>query len=410
VSTVLPSVEPGVPPLAQEAARTSVRLVVILGVLSAFGPLSLDMYLPALPSLSHELGGTAAEVQLTLTACLLGLALGQVVVGPLSDGLGRRRPLLVGVATYTVMSLCCALAPSVPMLIGLRFVQGLAGAAGIVIARAAVRDLYAGAALARFFALTMAVNGLAPILAPIIGGQLLQITSWRGVFFVLAAIGVVLVGAVAVGLPETLPPARRRSGGIGPTLATFRRLLTERAFTGYALASGLALGAMFAYIAGSPFVLENVYQDSPQGFSLIFASNALGIVAVSQISARLVTQVGARRLLVAGLSGSLLGGVALLGVVLAGLGLPAILPALFVVVASIGLIGPNATALALANQAERAGSASALLGVLQYVIGALAAPLVGLGGTGSALPMAVVIALLSSGAMLTFVGLNRARP
>jgi DHA1 family bicyclomycin/chloramphenicol resistance-like MFS transporter len=203
-----------VAPVGTQAPRSSqVRLVFIIGALSAFGPLSLDMYLPALPSLSQELGGTATQAQLTLTACLLGLAAGQVLAGPLSDALGRRRPLLAGLLGYTGASLLCALAPSVPILIGLRLLQGLAGAAGIVIARAVVRDLYSGTEAARFFSLTMAVNGLAPILAPILGGQLLRVTSWRGVFFVLAAIGLALVLVAALGLRETLPPPHRRSGG-----------------------------------------------------------------------------------------------------------------------------------------------------------------------------------------------------
>src|SRR5947209_4111624 len=224
-------------PAAAGEAPSRLRLVLIIGALSAFGPLSLDMYLPALPSLSRDLGSGASQAQLTLTACLLGLASGQVIAGPQSDALGRRRPLLVGLLGYAVSSALCAVAPSVPVLIVLRLVQGLTGAAGIVIARAVVRDLYVGTEAARFYALTMLVNGLAPILAPIIGAQLLRVTSWRGVFLVLGAIGVVLFLAGALGLPETLPPERRRTGGIGPILLTFRRLLEDRVFVGYAVSS-----------------------------------------------------------------------------------------------------------------------------------------------------------------------------
>jgi len=238
------------------------RLLLILGVLSAFGPLSIDMYLPALPALSRDLRASAAQTQLTLSACLLGLALGQLLAGPLSDALGRRRPLLIGVAAYAVASLLCVLAPSVGVLILLRFVQGLAGAAGIVIARAIVRDLHAGLAAARYFSLLMLVNGLAPILAPIIGGQLLRLTSWRGVFGLLAAIGALLLLAVATGLRETLPRADRHVGGVPATLATFRQLAADRLFVAYALSSGLALAAMFAYISGSPFVLEGRYDPT----------------------------------------------------------------------------------------------------------------------------------------------------
>src|SRR2546421_8590621 len=207
-----------------------VQLVFILGALSAFGPLSIDMYLPALPSLSRDFGTGASQAQLTLSACLLGLALGQTIAGPISDALGRRRPLLVGLTAYALVSLLCVVAPSVFVLVGLRFVQGCAGAAGIVIARAIVRDLHSGEALARFFSLLMLVNGLAPILAPLFGGLLLRFTSWRGVFIVLAVIRALLLLAAATGLGETLPPDRRQSGGVLATITTFRQLLASRSF------------------------------------------------------------------------------------------------------------------------------------------------------------------------------------
>jgi len=367
------------------------------------------MYLPGLPSLTQDLGGENWQAQLTLTACLLGLAGGQVVAGPLSDALGRRRPLLIGLLAYTLASLLCALSPSIPVLILLRFVQGLAGAAGIVIVRAVVRDLYDGTEAARFFALTMAISGLAPILAPVIGGQLLNFTNWRGVFLVLTAIGVVLFLAAALGLGETLPADRRRAGGIGAALATFRLLLLNRYFVGYALSSGLALAAMFAYISGSPFVLEDIYGVSPQLFSLIFAVNALGIIIASQVSGRLVERIKPRKLLAYGLAGSLLGGLLLLAVVWANVGLVGVLPAFFVVVSSIGFIAPNATALALADHPQIAGSASGLIGVLQYVIGAAVTPLVSLGGNNTAFPMALIIALLGLGGFLLFLLLTRPR-
>lgn len=390
-------------PSAAAGARGRLGLVLIIGSLSAFGPLSIDMYLPGLPALAHDLGGTDWQAQLTLTACLLGLALGQMLVGTLSDAVGRRRPLLVGLAAYTLASLVCALAPSMVLLVLLRCVQGLAGAAGIVLARAMVRDLYAGDEVARFFALTMAVNGMAPILAPVIGGQLLRVTSWRGVFVVLVLIGVGLLAAVGLGLRETLPPERRRGGGVRATLAAFRQLLADRAFMGYALSSGLAFAAMFAYIAGSPFVLEQIYGVSPQTFSLIFAANALGIVAVSQISGRLVGRVAPRRLLALGLGVSLTGGLALVLATTLGLGLPGVAAGFFLVVASIGLIAPNATALALSEHPRIAGSASAFIGVLQYVFGAAVTPLVGLGGSTSALPLALIMATLSVAACGVFV-------
>src|SRR5947209_9366801 len=273
------------------------QLVFILGSLSAFGPLSIDMYLPALPSLSRDFGTGASQVQLTLSACLLGLALGQAIAGPISDSLGRRRPLLAGLTAYALASLLCVVAPSVYALAGLRLLQGIAGAAGIVIARAIVRDLHSGVAAARFYSLLMLVNGLAPILAPIFGGLLLRFTSWRGVFIVLAIIGTLLLLAAATGLGETLPPERRRSGGVLATITTFRQLLANRPFMGYALSCGLAFAAMFAYIAGSPFVLQEIYGLSPQLFSVIFGTNALGLVIASQGNGRLVGRVPPERLL-----------------------------------------------------------------------------------------------------------------
>ncbi len=270
-----------------------------------------------------------------------------------------------------------------------------------------MRDRYAGVVAARYFSLLMLVNGLAPILAPVIGGQLLRVTSWRGVFVVLAAIGALLFLATVTGLSETLAPADRHTGGLPAILATFRRLLEDRLFVGYALSSGLSFAAMFAYIAGSPFVLQDIYGVSPQLFSVVFGGNALGIMVTSQINGRLVGRVPLPHLLAVGLAGTALGGIALLAAVASHVGLIGVVPALFVVVSSQGIVLPNATSLALSGHPRIAGSASALLGVLQYVIGAAAAPLVGIGGTATALPMAIVIAVLGSAALATYLLLAR---
>lgn len=383
-------------------------LVVILGALSAFGPLSIDMYLPALPRMSQEFGVTAAQTQLTLSGCLLGLATGQLISGPLSDARGRRRPLLIGVLAYAVASILCAFAPSMAALAVLRFVQGFAGAAGIVIARAIVRDLHSGVAAARFYSLLMLVNGLAPILAPIFGSQLLRVTSWRGVFVALALIGLALLVAVGSGLHETLPSERRQSGGLRATLSGFGGLVTDRSFIGYVLSGGLAFGAMFSYISGSPFVLQDIYGVSPQLFSVLFAINAFGLAGMGQVNGRLVGRVSPGRLLSLGLATNAVGGIGLLLIVATdALGLAGILPALFLVVASLGFIMPNATALALSNHPRTAGSASALIGVVQFLIGALAAPLVGIAGNRTALPMSLVIATLSILAACAFLFLAR---
>ncbi|MER5393956.1 Bcr/CflA family multidrug efflux MFS transporter [Saccharopolyspora sp. NPDC002686] len=386
------------------------KYVLILGGLSAFGPLSIDMYLPAFPEIAAELGTGASQVQLSLTACTLGLALGQLVAGPLSDTYGRRRPLLVGLVVFTLASLLCAIAPSAYALAGLRLVQGLGGAAGIVIARAVVRDMYSGVAMARFFSLLMLVNGLAPILAPLIGGQLLRVTSWRGVFLALGLIGALLLAATAFGVHETLPAESRRAGNLGETLRTFRALLGDRVFVAYSLSAALAFAAMFAYISGSSFVLQDVFGMSPQAFSLVFGINSLGIVLVGQLNARLVDRAEPRRLLAVGLGVNALGGVSVAVSALVGAGLIGLLPALFLVASSIGMVSPNATALALSGNPETAGSASALLGVMQFSAGALAAPLVGSAGTGTALPMGLVMGALSLAAVLVFVVLARPAP
>lgn len=384
-----------------------VRLYLILGALSAIGPLSIDMYLPALPGLTRDLSAGASLVQLTLTAVLIGLATGQVLAGPVSDMWGRRRPMFAGIVAYTLASLACAVAPDVRLLIALRLLQGMAGAACIVIARAVVRDLYSGAAAARFFSLLMLVNGLAPVLAPVVGGQVLRVTSWRGVFVVLTALGAAMAVSL-LGLRETLPLADRHAGGLRAALRTYRELCADRAYTAYALSGGLAFAAMFAYISGSPFVLQDLYGLSPQMFSLVFAVNSVGLVAFGQLSGFLSGRVTMTALLRAGLLTGLAGGMLLVAAVFGGLGLPGVLPALFLVVASIGLTMPNSVALGLSGRpAGIAGSASALFGLTQFVIGGLTAPLVGVAGSHSAVPMALVIGTATLAAVAALTALTR---
>ncbi len=368
------------------------KFVLILGALSAFGPLSIDMYLPALPTLAQNLETTASLAQLSLTACLLGLALGQLIAGPLSDIRGRRGPLIVALSLYTLASLACAFAPSIGLLIALRLLQGAAGAAGIVISRAVVRDLYAGTELTRFFTMLMLVNGLAPILAPIFGGLILNVVSWRGVFSVLCAVGGLMLLAVILGLPETLKRERRSTGGLQDTLRTFGLLLGNRSFVGYALSQAFVMAGMFAYIAGSPFVIQDLFGVSPQGYSLFFAVNGLGIVLFSQITGRLVQRTGESRLLVTGLLIAFGAGVSLTVMTGLGAGLWAIAPLLFLIVASVGMVASTTTSLAMQSQEPRtAGSASALIGLMPLLLGAAASPLVGLGSGKTAFPMGLVI-------------------
>ena len=385
--------------LSRGALTRRIRLGLIVGSLTALAPLSIDLYLPALPELTRDFGVSASEAQLTLTACLAGLALGQMVAGPLSDRFGRRPPLLVGLAVYCAASFACAIAPSLEVLVALRLVQGLAGAAGIVITRAIVRDLRSGAAAARVFSYLMLVTGMAPILAPILGAQLLRVTTWNGLFVTLAIVGFALLLATAAGLDETLPASRRRRGSVHETLVTSLGLLRDRVFLGYVLILGFAFGELFGYIAGSPFVVQDLYGVSAQKYGGIFALNALGLVVFGQINAALVGRVAPTRLLAFGVAVSAAAGLGLLAVVLGGIGLVGILPCLFAIVASLGFVAPNATALALTDYPHVAGSASALLGVVQFLIGAAIAPLAGVAGSESAVPMAVVIAALAVGSV-----------
>jgi DHA1 family bicyclomycin/chloramphenicol resistance-like MFS transporter len=375
-------------------------MIVALGLLSTFGPISLDLYLPALPQLADELGTSTSAAQLSITACLVGLSVGQVLAGPLSDRLGRRRPLVVGLAAYALMSLACAVAPSVELLIVFRLLQGLAGAAGLVIARAVARDLYSGRDLLLFLSRLMLISGLAPVLAPVIGGLLNQFLSWRGLFAVLAGFGVVLLLVGAFGLRETLPPERRRQGGLAATAAGFRELLGDRLFVGAALCSGLVGASMFAYIAGSTFVLQRLFGMSPQGFSLVFGVNSLGIMAMSQLAGVLARRGrSAAWVLSLGLGLNLAGALVLVITVVGGLGLPLLLASLFVMVSANGLVFPTTTALALTDYPHQAGTASSLLGLIQFFGGAVAAPLVGIAGETTAIPLGVVALVASLGAM-----------
>jgi MFS transporter, DHA1 family, multidrug resistance protein len=390
---------------APDAARPAARTVVVLGGLTMFGPLSLDLYLPALPQLADDLNASASAAQLSITACLIGLAVGQLVAGPLSDRLGRKRPLMIGLVAYLLASVACALAPSVTVLIVLRLIQGLGGAAGIVISRAIARDLYSGSALMIFFSRLLLVAGLAPVLAPILGGQLSRIMSWRGIFGVLAGFGAVLLLAGWFGLNETLPPERRVVGGFRRTLQGYHRLLHDRFFVGCALSSGLAGATLFAYIAGSTFVLQKIYGMSPQGFSFVFGGISLGLVAAAQAGARIALVWPLTRVLALGLIINLLGAASLLVTVISGLPMGVLIGALVVMVCAVGLIFPTANALAMADYPDLAGTASSLQGLSQFVFGAIAAPIVGIAGDQTALPLGIVTSAASVCAMASFVSL-----
>ncbi|MFJ6013233.1 multidrug effflux MFS transporter [Streptomyces sp. NPDC092952] len=396
---------------ADATRRTGLLVTLVLGGLTALPPLSMDMYLPALPEVTESLSAPASTVQLTLTACLTGMALGQVVVGPMSDRWGRRTPLLLGMIVYVVATAICVFAPTAGLLIAFRTLQGLAGAAGIVIARAVVRDLYDGVEMARFFSTLMLISGAAPVVAPLIGGQVLRFTDWRGVFAVLTVVGLALTLVVWKWLHETLPPGERHTGGVGEALRTMRGLLADRVFTGYTIAGSLAFAVLFSYISASPFVVQEIYGASPQTFSLLFGVNSVGMVIVGQINGKLlVGRFSLDKVLTVGLTVIVLAATALLLMttgVFGDVGLVPVASGLFVMMAAMGLATPNTNAQALMRTKHAAGSASALLGTSSFLIGAVASPLVGIAGEDTAVPMAVVQLVCGVGAMAAFLGLCR---
>ncbi len=378
-------------------------LLVTLGALSAFGPLCMDMYLPSLPELATSLDSTAGAAQLSLSACIVGLGLGQLVVGPFSDRLGRRGPLLVGLALFIVTSALCAVTSSMTMLIVLRLLQGAAGAAGIVLCRAIVADRFTGKAAAAYFSTIAAINGLAPILAPVIGAQVLRLGTWRTVFWVLTGIGLILLVLALLFVRESLPPDRRSTAGVSGTFRAFRTLLADRVFVGCAIAGSMVCAAMFGYISASPFLLQDGFGLSPQTFSFCFALNAFGIVAMSQLGRMLLRRTDSVALLKWGVRQCAVGAGLLAVALLGHMSLPFVLAALFVMVSSVGFALPHSSVLAMDLHRQIAGSASALLGAAQYAFGAVTARLVGFGDktSGTALAItAVGAAALAFGGLL----------
>ncbi|MEK4760200.1 multidrug effflux MFS transporter [Viridibacillus sp. FSL E2-0187] len=382
-------------------------IVLILGSLTAFGPLSMDMYLPSLPTVATDLGTTTSFAQLSLTACLLGLAFGQLIFGPLSDIKGRRKPLLFTLIIYSIASLLCALSSSIWMLIGLRFVQGFSGAAGIVIARASARDMYDGKDLTKFVALLALVNGAAPILAPIFGGMVLKFAPWPIVFIVLAIIGILMLISVIFILPETLPVERRATGGVFATVKTFGGLVKDRSFICLALTQAFIMTAMFAYIAGSPFVLQKIYGLSPQAFSMFFGLNGIGIIIASQMTGKLSEKVAEIKLLLSGILIAFVGSLLLVTVIAFKLPLVFILIALFIIVSTVGIVSTTAFSLSMQKQGNNAGSASALLGLLPFIGGAVVSPLVGIAGEMNAWPMGIIILSSTLFSIIAFLSIPK---
>jgi DHA1 family bicyclomycin/chloramphenicol resistance-like MFS transporter len=348
-----------------------IRFALLLGAFSALGPFTIDMYLPSFPQITTFFGTKASLIQLSLTACLLGLGLGQIVMGALSDVHGRRKPLLLAMILYFLASFGCALAPNIGVFITLRFIQGFATSAGLVISRAIVRDRYHGAELTKFFSLLMLISNVAPLLAPLAGSTVITFTSWIGVFVFLGCLGIFLTMITTWKLDESLPVEKRVPSNFVELLRNFKTLLLDRSFMGYALAQGIMIAGVFAYVSGTPFIYQKIYGVSPQVFSILFASNGISLILGSQVFGRFAGRVSERHFLMIGLLLACATSSAVLIVVLSHGPLFALVIPLFLFVASIGITATSSFTLAMESQGHIAGSASALLGVVPFLLGSV---------------------------------------
>jgi MFS transporter, DHA1 family, multidrug resistance protein len=383
------------------------RLAALLGALTALGPLGVDMYLPAFPAMGADLSASPAAVQRTLATFLFGMAAGQVVVGPLADRYGRRRPLIAGLGLFGLASLGCALAASAEALAWLRLVQALGGCAGMVVARAVVRDLCDERGAVRMMAMLMLVMGAAPILAPMLGGALIAAFGWRAIFWVLAAYAAAALVLVGLALPESLPPERRRRDNLVAVLAVYLQILRDRRFLAHALAGAVPMLGLFAYLVGSPHVLMGVHGLSPMEYGVAFGSNAVGLILASQVISRLVRRsVAPSLLLVRALMLCAVAGLLVPLAVATGTLWP-LLATLFLYLSVMGAVLPMASALAMAPLGRVAGSASAVIGTLQFGGGALVGVLLGALGGGSPWPMALVLGAAGLGGLALHLTLRR---
>ena len=374
------------------ASQTSFSrlLPTLLLLLTVFGPISMDLYLPALPALTLELDANTSVAQMTITACLIGLASGQLIAGPLSDRLGRRSILLTGIVAYILTSALCAISPTIELLIAARFVQGLAGGVGIVIAQAAGRDIYSGGALIRFYGRLTVVGGFAAIVGPLLGGILNTVTDWRGLFVFLAAIGAGILVVTLLVFRETLPVERRTSGGLVHTLHDFRTLLSDRVFLGAVLNQGFLYAALFAYLSGATFVLQDIYGLSPLGYAMAFGLNSAGFMTFGYLAGRASERWSVGGALVVGILVAGFGAAGLLVSGSAPMPLWLVIVSLFLLASGVAISSPPATTLALRDYPQIAGTASSLLGMIRFGFGGVAAPLVGIAGALSILPLGVV--------------------
>ena len=384
-------------PRAGFFSRLGPREVFLLAAITAAGPLTIDLYLPAYPDLAADFGVTEAQVQLTLTACVMGLALGQLLIGPISDRVGRRLPVVVGLALWSASSLLCAFAPTLLLLTVGRFVQGFVVAAGMVTARAILRDLSSGRDLARAFAKLFLVVGAVPMIAPVVGSFVLQLTTWRGVFVLIAAIGVVMAVVTALVLPETLPAHARRPVPARRLAATYGSLMVDRSFIAPAMMASLAFAGLFVWINGSSFVLQEEYQVSTLAYGMVFAVATASLIVGSQLSSMLTDRFGLLPVLrtAPAAAAVVVLTVPLTALIVRPVPFGLVIGAVAVAMFCLGAAMPAASAAALSSQASaRAGLASGLVGVLQFAIGGLLSPLASLGGAVTAVSMATLMVLL----------------
>lgn len=387
--------------------KNLVRLIAVLGALTAFNSLSIDMYLPAFPQMADDLKVPAGTIQLTITTFLVGTALGQLIYGPVSDRFGRRRPLFFGLALYIFATFGCALVRTGEGLLLWRVLMALGGGASIVISRAMVRDLYTTSEAARMLSLLILVMGVAPILAPVAGGQLLLLTGWRGIFVFLGIFGILSLWGAAAWLPESLPVERRVSHRPFEMVRAYGLLFRHRNFVCYALSLGLTGGLIFSYIAGSPQLFIEEYRLSPQLFGVVFGVNASGLIAASQVNRRLLKSFSARSLLRAGIMAAPIATTLLAVSALTGIGgFPALVALIFISLCTTGFLFPNIMALALEPFHKGAGSASALMGAVQYGLGALIGSGVGFFHNGTSIPMVLTMAGCALGGGLILLGVE----
>ncbi|KHE69040.1 Bcr/CflA family efflux MFS transporter [Halobacillus sp. BBL2006] len=394
--------------LHNPTGKERLGLAFLLGMLGILGPLNIDMYLPSFPGIAEDLNASASLVQLSLTTCLIGLAVGQMVVGPISDAQGRKKPLLVSISLFALSSLLCAFAPNIIVLVIARFLQGFTASAGVVLSRAVVRDVFSGRELTKFFSLLMVINATAPMIAPMTGGAilLLPFASWKTIFYFLCLLGLIIVMTIGWKLRETLPHDKRIPSSIKSSVQTMGSLLKDRSFIGYALTIGFVHGGSFAYVSGTPFVYQGIYGVSPQMFSVLFGINGLAIITGSFLVGRLGGIIHERSLLRAAVITAVSATSVLLVMTIIEGPLPSLVIPIFIYMTAMGMVLTSTFTLAMEHQGRRAGSASAVLGMLPLLFGSMVSPLVGIDET-TAVPMGATLFISASIGACTFFTMTK---